>query len=135
MIKIICGPKGTGKTSKLIEQANADVKKAKGLSVFITDTDRYVYDVNRNVRFIDVTEYHVAGEDALCGFIKGVAAANHDTEYLYIDGISRIAGKPIAELAATFYMLEKVAEKNDLTITLTCSGAQEEMPAFVAKYL
>ncbi|MFQ7079645.1 MAG: hypothetical protein ACLRSW_17905 [Christensenellaceae bacterium] len=36
---------------------------------------------------------------ALCGFIKGVIAGNHDNEYVYIDGVMRIAGKPANELA------------------------------------
>ncbi|MBE7088053.1 MAG: hypothetical protein E7370_00810 [Clostridiales bacterium] len=134
MIKLICGPKGTGKTKQLIHAANVNAAVAKGLSIFITDTKRYMYDIDRAVRFIDVTEYAVAGEDALCGFIKGVAAGNHDNEYIYIDGIARMAGKPVAELSATFYMLEKLANDTGITITITCSATKEELPDFVAKY-
>ena len=93
MIKIITGAKGTGKTKKLIDAANKDAAQAKGVSAFITDTKRYMYDLARSVRFIDVTDYNIAGEDALCGFVKGIAAGNHDYEYIYIDGIARIAGK------------------------------------------
>ena len=134
MIKLICGPKGTGKTKQLIHAANVNAAVAKGLSIFITDTKRYMYDIDRAVRFIDVTEYAVAGEEALCGFIKGVAAGNHDNEYIYIDGIARMAGKPVAELSATFYMLEKLANDTGITITITCSATKEELPDFVAKY-
>ena len=47
----------------------------------------------------------------------------------------RIAGKPVAEMAAFFYMLEKVAEKNDITVTLSVSATKEELPDFVAKYV
>ena len=134
MIKLICGPKGTGKTKQLIHAANVNAAVAKGLSIFITDTKRYMYDIDRAVRFIDVTEYAVAGEDALCGFIKGVAAGNHDNEYIYIDGIARMAGKPVAELSATFYMLEKLANDTGINLTITCSATKEELPDFVAKY-
>ncbi len=135
MIKIIYGPKGTGKTKKLITTANANAVDAKGLSVFITDTKRYMYDVDRSIRFIDVADYSVAGEDALCGFIKGVAACNSDHEYIYVDGIARIAGKPLSELAAIFYMLDKVANENDITITITCSCEEKDLPDFVKKYV
>ncbi len=135
MIHIICGPKGTGKTKDIITRANLHVAEMKGVSAFITDTKRYMYDLDRNVRFIDVSDYNVAGEDALCGFIKGVSAANNDTEYLYIDGIARICGKALGELAEIFYMMEKLANDNNITITLTCSCAKEELPSFVAKYL
>ena len=134
MIKLIYGPKGAGKTKQLIQSANANAQGAKGLSVFITDTKRYMYDIARDVRFIDVTEWSVAGEEALCGFVKGVAACNSDHEYIYIDGIARITGKNLSELAGLFYMLEKISNDNSITITVTCSCAEEELPDFVKKY-
>lgn len=135
MIKIICGAKGTGKTKLLIDAANAEAKEAKGLSVFITDNKRCMYDVIRQIRFIDVKDWAVVGEDALCGFVKGVAACNSDHEHIYIDGIARITGKPLNELAGIFYMLDKIASENSITITLTCSSTVEELPDFVKKYL
>lgn len=135
MIKIIYGSKGTGKTKMLIDAANAAVEKAKGHLIFITDTKRGMYDLERDVRFIDVSEYDIAGEAALCGFVKGVIAGNNDNEYVYIDGVVRIAGKPVSELAAFFYMLDKVSTTNNLTITVTVSAAKEELPDFVTKYL
>ncbi|MBE7093940.1 MAG: hypothetical protein E7367_04540 [Clostridiales bacterium] len=135
MIKVIYGAKGTGKTKLLIDAANATVPEAKGHMIFITDSKRGMYDLEREVRFIDVTEYDIAGEAALCGFIKGVIAGNHDNEYVYIDGIVRISGKPVNELASFFYMLEKVADQGGLTITVTVTATKEELPDFVAKYL
>ena len=135
MIKIICGPKGSGKTKKIIAAANEAVAAAKGHLIFITDTKRYMYDLKREIRFIDVTDYSVAGEDALCGFIKGAIAGGYDNEYIFIDGVARIAGQNIKDMAQIFYMLEKVATLRDLVITITCSCAQEELPDFAKKYL
>lgn len=134
MIKLIYGPKGEGKTKQLIQEANAQAQNAKGLSVFITDTKRYMYDLARGVRFIDVTDWTVTGEEALCGFVKGVAACNGDNENIYIDGIARITGKDLKELAGIFYMLDKISNENGITVTVTCSCAKEELPDFVAKY-
>ena len=135
MIKVIYGAKGTGKTKMMIDAANATVEKAKGHMIFITDSKRGMYDLEREVRFIDVSDYNIAGETALCGFIKGVIAGNHDNEYVYIDGVVRIAGKPVAELAEFFYMLDKVATDGGLTITVSISATAEELPDFVTKYL
>ena len=135
MIKIICGPKGSGKTKKIIDAANGAIEKAKGHLIFITDTKRYMYDLKRDIRFIDVSDYSIAGEEALCGFIKGAIAGGYDNEYVYIDGVTRIAGKDIKDMAQLFYMLEKVATLRSLTVTLTCSCAEEELPDFVKKYL
>lgn len=134
MIKIISGGKGTGKTKQIIQAANTNAAGAKGVSVFITDTDRYVHDVVRDVRFINVTEYHIAGEDALCGFVMGVIAGNYDMEYVYIDGIARITGKELSSLAATFYMLEKISNQSGIVITITCSCEKEQLSDFIAKY-
>lgn len=134
MIKLIYGSKGTGKTKQLIDAANANADSAKGLSVFITDTKRYMYDLKRNVRFVDVKDWTVTGEDALCGFVKGIAAGNSDYEFIYIDGIARIAGKDLGDLAGIFFMLDKISDENGITITITCSASKEELPDFVAKY-
>lgn len=135
MIKIICGPKGTGKTKILIDEANSKVSVAKGHLIFITNTKRYMYSVHREIRFIDTSDFMVAGEEALIGFIKGVVAANHDNEYLFIDGAARIAGKEIKDMAAFYYVLERVAEQNGLIVYITVSSSKEDLPDFIAKYL
>lgn len=135
MIKIIYGAKGSGKTKNIIDTANAAVADAKGHLIFITDTKRYMYDLKRDIRFIDVSDYAVAGEEALCGFIKGVIAGNYDNEYVFVDGVARITGKDLKDMAAFFYMLDKVSEMRSLQICVTCSCAKEDLPDFVAKYL
>ena len=135
MIKVIYGAKGTGKTKMMIDAANETVKVAKGHMIFITDSKRGMYDLEREVRFIDTSDYDVAGEAALCGFVKGVIAGNNDNEYVYIDGVVRIAGKPVQEMAAFFYMLDKVSKSNNLVITVSVTADKEELPDFVTKYL
>ena len=134
MIKLVYGPKGTGKTKQLIDAANMNAQNAKGLSVFITVTKRYMYDLKRDIRFVDVKDWNITGEDALCGFVKGIAAGNGDYEFVYIDGIARIAGKELSGLAGIFFMLDKISTENGITVTITCSAAKEELPDFVAKY-
>lgn len=135
MIKIICGPKGSGKTKRIIDAANAAVETAKGHLIFITDTKRYMYDLRREIRFVDVTDYAVAGEDALCGFVKGAIAGSYDNEFVYIDGVARIAGKQLKDMAQLFYMIEKVSEMRAITTYITCSCEEKDLPDFAKKYL
>ena len=135
MIKIICGPKGFGKTKMIIDEANSTINNAKGHVVFVNDTKRYMYDLVREIRVIDTKDFQIAGEDALIGFIKGIIACNSDTQYVFLDGAARIAGKPLEEMATFFYMLDKLATDNNLTVTLTASCEKSELPDFVAKYL
>lgn len=128
MIKIIYGPKGTGKTKIIIDEANSKIETAKGHLIFITNTKRYMYDLKREIRMIDTSDYQIAGEEALCGFVKGVVAANNDNEYLFIDGAARIAGKEIKDMPAFYYMLDKLSEENGLTVYVTCSADKGELP-------
>lgn len=90
-----------------------------------------MYDLKREIRMIDTSDYQIAGEEALCGFVKGVVAANNDNEYLFIDGAARIAGKEIKDMPAFYYMLDKLSEENGLTVYVTCSADKGELPEFV----
>ena len=134
-MKIIYGPKGTGKTKAIIESANQALDTAKGHVVFVTDTARYSYDLNNQIRYLDVTGFDIVGEDGFRGFIKGIVAANGDNEYIYIDGIARITGKPLAELDSIFTAMEKLENDYDVKFVLTCSASKEDLPAFVLKYV
>ncbi len=134
-MKIIYGPKGTGKTKAIIDSANSAIAEAKGHIIFITDTSRYSLDIKHPIRLLDVTGFNIQGVDGLRGFIKGVVSASGDNEYIYIDGVARIAGKPLAELGSIFEAIEMLEAQYDVKFVITCSAAKEELPEFVAKYV
>lgn len=134
-MKIIYGPKGTGKTKAILDSANKTLDIAKGHVVFVTDTNRYAYDLNNQIRYIDVKSFDVIGEDGLRGFLKGLVAANGDNEYIYIDGIARITGKSLAELDNIFSAIEKLENGFGVKFVLTCSAAKEDLPSFIVKYV
>lgn len=134
-MKIIYGPKGTGKTKAIIDCANSVVEDAKGHVIFITDTNRYSPDIKIQIRFLDVTGFEIQGECGLRGFIKGIVAANGDNEYIFIDGIARIAGKNLSELGSIFEAMEKLENDYAVKFVVTCSSTKEDLPEFVLKYL
>lgn len=134
-MKIFYGPKGTGKTKAIIDDANAAVEKAKGHVVFITDTNKYTYDLTYKIRLLDVTRFAIQGQDGFRGFVKGIVAANGDNEYIYIDGIARITGKPLSELENIFAAMEKLEKDFNVKFVLTCSAAKEDLPEFILKYV
>ena len=134
-MKIIYGPKGTGKTKAIIEDANNALASAKGHVIFITDTNRYTRELKYTIRFVDVTGFEVQGEDGFRGFIKGLVAANGDNEFIFIDGIARIAGKELKELSSIFTAMEKLEKDYDVKFVVTCSAAKEDLPDFVLKHV
>jgi hypothetical protein len=135
MINIIYGKKGTGKTKIIIDNANSTVGKAMGHIIFITDTKRYMYDLKRVIRFIDTCDFNIIGEEALCGFVKGAMATDHDNEYLFIDGAARIAGKEVSSMQQFYDMLDKLSNEWGIKIFLTVSCDKELLPDFVSKYI
>ncbi len=134
-MKIIYGPKGTGKTKMIIDGANKALDEAKGHVIFITDTKRYTYDLKYQIRFLDVTGFDVEGADRLRGFIKGIVAANGDNEYIFIDGIARIAKADLKDLGDIFNAMDKLEKDYGVKFIVTCSAAKEDLPDFVLKYV
>ncbi len=133
-MKIIYGPKGTGKTKAIIDCANNALESAKGHVIFITDTNRYTYDLKYQIRFLDVTQFAIQGMDGFRGFIKGIVAASGDNEYIFIDGIARITNTALSEMENIFSAMEKLEKDFGVKFVLTCSAAKEDLPEFIIKY-
>lgn len=134
-MKIIYGPKGTGKTKTIIENANSALDTAKGHVIFVTDTTRYTYDLNNQIRYLDVTGFDIVNDDGFRGFIKGLVASNGDNEYVFIDGIARITGKKLCELENIFSSMEKLEKDYAVKFVITCSSTKEDLPTFILKYV
>ena len=134
-MRIFYGPKGSGKTKAIIGDANKTVETAKGHVVFITDTNKYTYDLTYKIRLLDVTQFAIQGQDGFRGFIKGIVAANGDNEFIYIDGIARITDTPLANLGNIFAAMEKLEKDFNVKFILTCSAAKEDLPDFILKFV
>lgn len=133
MIEIIYGPKGFGKTKMIIDKANAT--KDTDVCVFITDTDRYMYDIKRDVRFVNAKDFDIATELGFLGFVRGLLAGNYDIKKIFIDGASRITSADIKDMGNFYENLEKIAEKANVDFVLTVSMAGEDLPDFIKKFI
>lgn len=133
-MKIIYGLKGTGKTKSIIECANAAAETAKGHVVFITDNSRCSIDLKIQIRFLNVTGFSIEGEDGFRGFLKGIVAANGDNEYIFVDGVTRITGKPLCELKSVFDAAEMLEKEYGVKFAFTCSANKEDLPEFILKH-
>ncbi|MBR1676510.1 MAG: hypothetical protein IJ706_04275 [Clostridia bacterium] len=134
MLKLIYGPKGFGKTKIILDDVNAAAEKANGNVVFITDKKFDSVNVNFNVRCIYTEEYGVDTVEKLEGFIYGLIAGNSDIEYVFIDGISRMANAAPAQLEDVLKELEQLGA-NGVNFEITVSAAKEDLPKFMLKYI
>ena len=135
MVQLIYSKKGTGKTKRLIDLANADMKQAKGDIVFIDDDKRYMYDVVHQIRFVDVKEYNISGCGEFYGFLCGMVAQNFDIESIYIDAFLKIVQKDVGELEDLMQKIETLAEKNNIKAVIIVSGDPEGAPDYMKKHI
>ncbi len=98
MIKFVSGPRGTGKTKKLIKMANRDAEQIDGDVVFIDVDNSHMLDLNHKVRYINAMEYNIDNIDTFRGFLCGIIAENYDVEKVYIDGLHKILDVTSEEL-------------------------------------
>ena len=132
MINVISGEKGTGKTKIILDSVNESVKTAKGNVVFIQQKKGYSANIDFNVRCVYTEDYSVKGVAGLIGFIDGLMAGNSDIEYIFIDGILRIAECEVNELEAFASEANKLAKEYGVKFVITVSCASEQIPAFLA---
>lgn len=122
MIKIIYGTKGTGKTKRIIDTANQSIESCDGHIVFVSDTKRYMYEIKRDIRFLQMAEYKVSGQEQLLAFLKGVVAANSDNELIFIDGVARILNMELSEMQSFYEGLDTISTELGVDFVLTVSS-------------
>lgn len=123
MLEFICGPKGTGKTKKIIEQANQTTNDS--ISVFITDTDKYMYEIKRSVRFLNVSSIDLSKEEVFIGYIRGLLDGNYDIKHIFIDGAHRIINKDYKEMINFYRSLKDIANKTNTSFILTVTTKEK----------
>lgn len=135
MVQLIYAEKGSGKTKRLIDLANAEIAQAKGDVVFIDDDKRYMYDVKHNIRFVDVTEYDVKGEDEFYGFLCGMVSQNFDIEAIFIDAFLKIVKKDASEVECLIKKIQKLTDANNIKAVIIVSGDPTQAPDYLKEYI
>ena len=135
MVQLIFGEKGSGKTKKILELANHAADNAKGSIVFVDTDDDYMYDLNLSIRFINTTEYVLSGPKMFYGFLCGIAASDHDLEYIFIDSFTKIVRHDLATLEELFRQMKAFSDAHNIHLVLSLSCMPEQLPVFLKPYL
>ena len=126
MIQVIYGAKGTGKTKIIVQQANDYARTAKGVVVYLDRSNHRLHDLHRNIRLVDASAYDLHSQHDILSFIKGMLAAN---------GITRLLDCNISQLAELYQGMEVISREHNVNFCITASGAREELPDFIAKFV
>ena len=135
MIRLLCGPKGTGKTQLIVGEIDKAVENAKGDIVFITDKKKDSIRLDFNVRVLYTDEFDVNCAKCFGGFIKGLMAGNSDIEYLYIDGLLRIIGDEDAAFEQFMKVVTWLEKEYGFNVVVTVSKEKEQIPPKYQAYV
>jgi len=133
MITFVYGPKGSGKTKRLIDAANDSALTSDGNVVYVTDQPKHSAMVKTAIRFVDSAEYGIDTAEATLGFIKGILSSNNDITHVYIDGLARMTGVDISDMEDFYKSLESLGKKDGVQFVVTVS--MEHPPEFIHKYI
>ena len=128
MIKLVVGEKGTGKTSRLMEMANEDVKACKGNVIFLQSSKKHVLDLHHDVRLINAMDFNVDNIEAFRGFLSGIVAGNFDIEKVYIDKLYRVMDINEENIEKMIQSLDKLSEENSIKFTVGLRYSPQSMP-------
>ena len=128
MVTLLIGKKGTGKTKKLIDRANAAVAASSGNVVVIEKRAKLTYDVTHKARLIDTDQYSISGYDMLYGFISGICAGNYDVTDILVDSTFKIAPEAIAGLESFTKKLQELSESTSTNIVMLISADEADVP-------
>ena len=116
MIQVIAGKKGSGKTKRLIDLTNTTAKEAANDVVFLDDDNRYMFDVDHKVRFINAEDYHIHNADMFIGFLCGMLSSNFDIGTVFIDAFLNLCHLELNDTEKVVGTLEEGQQTPDWSI-------------------
>ena len=128
-IEIICGDKGKGKTKELLDKVNSSIKGNEGSIVFLDKSQKHMYELNNQVRLINVMDYPIDNCDEFLGFICGIISQDHDLEEMYLDSFLTIASlDDEGDITKAIEKLDIISEKFKVKFILSVSRNIDKLP-------
>ena len=135
MIQVIAGRKGSGKTKRLIDLTNTTAREAVHDVIFLDDDNRYMFDVDHKVRFINAEDYHIHNADMFIGFLCGMLSSNFDIGTVFIDAFLKVSHTELENTEKVVNTLAEVGMKHNVDFVLSLSADPAEIPVFYKQYL
>jgi hypothetical protein len=123
--------KGEGKTRKLIDMANEDAKVADGHLVYIDDDKRHIFDLHRDIRFVEAGKGELANYREFIGFVLGILSQNSDIQHIYVDGLNNILAKDAVtndSLSKLKKRLDSLAKTDEVAFTISVHCDRDALP-------
>ncbi len=127
MVRLIVGPKGKGKTRELLSRVNEEIKTAKGTIVYLDKNNKKMFELDRNVRLIDVSAYPIANSEQFVGFICGIISQDHDLQSMYLDSFLRCTKLEGQDFTTTILELDRVSSLYNIDFVISLTASADEL--------
>ena len=128
MVNLLTGPKGSGKTQQMIEQANQQAKTCNGNVVFIKKTHRDTASVAFDIRTICMDDFPaIKNTDEYIGFLYGMYSSNLDIECVFIDGILKHADISLKSMPEFIERLKKISSECGIDFYVSISADKSDL--------
>lgn len=136
MLKLLVGSKGSGKTTKIINEIKSlSGEKGKNCVVYVTlNPLDYGTISTKDVRNVVVDSEIVNSYNSLYGFLTGLLAGNYDTEYIAVDSVLKIGGPNMDEFVNFVKRISESELFRHISVVLSVSCKKEELPPEAASF-
>jgi len=138
LVHFMAGHKGEGKTRRIIGMANEHAKVTDGNLVFIDDDKRHIFDLHRDIRFVEATKGILETHREFVCFLWGILTQNSDIQHIYVDGLTNIVVYGAINndtLPALRTQLEKFSEEYEVDFTISMHYDREILPQEIKEIL
>lgn len=128
MVHLLIGHKGVGKTKRMCDMANEMVENAHGSVVFISKSDRLIYNLKHRIRSVCMEDFkHITNCDEYIGFIYGIMSSDHDLETVFINSILKHADFHIEDLPGFVTRLKNISKTYGPNFVVSISADMEQL--------
>ena len=136
MVKIIMGPKGTGKTKSLVELVKKASQEESGSVICIEKDRNLTYDIPHTARLIHAGEYSFGTVEYFLGFINGLHAGNYDISHVFIDNFFKLFDElDFDGMAKILDVLDEFGKRESIKFTITVTADPATVGDNIKKYL
>ena len=128
MVNLLAGPKGSGKTQKMMELANEQVKACKGNLVFLKNSHRDTRGVGFDIRVVCMDDYPaINNADEYIGFLYGMYSSNLDLECVFIDGLMKHTGINLEDVPGFITRLKQISAECGIDFYVSLSAEKDSL--------
>jgi hypothetical protein len=128
LVQLIIGNKGKGKTRYLLEKVNSEIKVVPGNICYLDKSSKHMFDLNNQIRLINVADFMIENTDQFIGFILGIISQDHDLQQMYFDGFLRIARLEGKDITKTINRIRRISDTFGVNFYISVSLDESEVP-------